>query len=135
MHCLFRHGLYAAAFAALNAGAQPSAASAMTPAVKSAVTPAITPAIASAPTQPQASTASPAPAAPAEAARRPDPADASVAVPATPHRTALTGYRRLTDDAPRAWRESNETVARIGGWRTYLREAQAPDPKASEVGR
>jgi hypothetical protein len=132
MHCLFRHGLYAAAFAALNAGAQPSAASAMTPAVKSAATPAVAPAA----TQPQAPAASPAPAAPAaQAARRPDPTDASVAVPATPHRTALTGYRRLTDDAPRAWRESNETVARIGGWRTYLREAQAPDPKASEVGR
>lgn len=73
--------------------------------------------------------------APAPAQSRPDPADPKAAVPELRPRSALAGYRRLSDDPPADWRAANETVTRIGGWRTYLREAQAPEPKASEVKR
>lgn len=70
-----------------------------------------------------------------QAQSRPDPADPKATVPELRPRSALAGYRRLSDDPPADWRAANETVTRIGGWRTYLREAQAPEPKASEVQR
>jgi hypothetical protein len=72
---------------------------------------------------------------PSVAAPRPDPADHKAQVPPQQHRSALQSYRRLGDNPPRDWREANENVTRIGGWRTYLREAQAPAERASEVKR
>ena len=36
----------------------------------------------------------------------------------------LPGYRPYREAEVRDWRESNETVARIGGWKAYAREAQ-----------
>ena len=60
-------------------------------------------------------------------AARTDPLDAQASVPASGYRSALAQYRRLGDDPPIAWREANDTVTRIGGWRTYAREAQQPD--------
>jgi hypothetical protein len=72
---------------------------------------------------------------PSQAQPRPDPADPKAAVPELRPRSALAGYRRLSDDPPADWRAANDTVTRIGGWRSYLREAQAPEPKASEVKR
>ena len=61
-------------------------------------------------------------------AERADPLDAQVRVPAAIHVPAFVGYRRLGDDKRVDWKEANETVNRIGGWRSYLREAQQPDP-------
>ncbi|MDP1900348.1 MAG: hypothetical protein Q8K96_07825 [Rubrivivax sp.] len=62
---------------------------------------------------------------------RPDPLDAQAAVPAATYKPALAAYRRLRDDPPVAWREANDTVHGIGGWRAYAREAQAsPGPAA-----
>lgn len=52
-----------------------------------------------------------------------DPLDAKATVPALVYRSALTGYRRLSNDEPMPWREANDTVGRIGGWRAYAREA------------
>lgn len=67
---------------------------------------------------------------------RADPLDAQARVPAVTHQSPLANYRRLGDDTRVSWREANETVNRIGGWRTYTREAQQPDPAASApVGR
>jgi hypothetical protein len=39
----------------------------------------------------------------------------------------LRGYRPATTPEPGQWREANDNVARIGGWKTYLREAQQAD--------
>ncbi|HVK33399.1 MAG TPA: hypothetical protein VM845_12975 [Burkholderiaceae bacterium] len=65
-------------------------------------------------------------------ASRPDPADAAAATPALQHRSALAATRRVSAEAaPLAWREANERVERIGGWRAYAREAQAPAAAAS----
>ena len=61
-------------------------------------------------------------------AERADPLDAQVRVPAAIHVSAFASYRRLGDDKRVDWKEANETVNRIGGWRSYLREAQQPDP-------
>ena len=72
-----------------------------------------------------------APAAPPASSTRLDPTDARVPVPQVQHRSALAGYRALTDVPAIPWREANDTVTRIGGWRSYAREARAPQPPAS----
>lgn len=46
-------------------------------------------------------------------------------------RSAFQGYQPYAEAPLAPWRESNDTVGRIGGWRVYAREAQgaaAPDP-------
>jgi hypothetical protein len=63
-------------------------------------------------------------------ARRPDPLDPKAAVPALRYESAIASYRRPGDEKPVTWREANDTVTRIGGWRTYLREAQQADTPA-----
>jgi hypothetical protein len=55
-----------------------------------------------------------------------NPADAAAPVPPLAYRSALASYRRLGDNPVASWRDANETVNRIGGWRTYAREAPAP---------
>ncbi len=62
---------------------------------------------------------------------RPDPLDAKAAVPPVLHRSPLRAYRPAGDTAVGSWKEANDTVTRIGGWRTYLREAARPDPPAA----
>ena len=60
-----------------------------------------------------------------------DPLDAAASVAPLTYRSALAGYRRLSEGEPIAWREANETVGRVGGWRAYAREASAPEPAGS----
>lgn len=68
---------------------------------------------------------------PPSTARKADPLDASASVPAVAYESALSRYRRTADDKAIPWRDANDTAARIGGWRTYAREAQQPEPAAS----
>jgi len=60
-----------------------------------------------------------------------DPLNPDVPVAPPSHRSAFDGYRRLADPKPTPWRQANDTVERIGGWRTYAREANAPPPDAA----
>ena len=62
---------------------------------------------------------------------RPDPLDPKAQVPALRYESSLGQVRRIGDEKPMAWRDANEAVARIGGWRVYAREAQQPDPVPS----
>ena len=64
-------------------------------------------------------------------ARKADPLDASASVPAVAYESAFSRYRRAADDKAIPWRDANDTAARTGGWRTYAREAQQPEPAAS----
>jgi hypothetical protein len=57
------------------------------------------------------------------ATRQPDPNDPSVVVPAAQYRSGFEGYRYLRDEPVLSWKESNDLVGRIGGWRVYAREA------------
>ena len=68
---------------------------------------------------------------PAARAAKPDPLDPRASVPTLSYQSSFTQYRRLDDGKPVSWREANDTVARIGGWRVYAREAQQPDPPAA----
>ena len=61
-------------------------------------------------------------------APRPDPLDGKAAAPPLAYRSAFTGYKKLAVESPPiAWRDANDAVERIGGWRVYAREAQQPD--------
>jgi hypothetical protein len=40
----------------------------------------------------------------------------------------LNGYQAYTDQPVQSWQEANDTVGRIGGWRTYAREARTAEP-------
>ena len=59
---------------------------------------------------------------------RPDPLDAKASIPALAYESPFSQYRRLGDEKRISWREANDTVARIGGWRVYAREAQQAEP-------
>lgn len=68
---------------------------------------------------------------PPTVAARPDPLDPKAEVPPLRVPGALRQYRPATTPEPGGWREANDAVTRIGGWRSYLREAHAPEPAAS----
>ena len=55
---------------------------------------------------------------------RPDPANAQATVPPLEHRSTFGAYRGMTDESVGVWREANDQVGRIGGWRVYAREAE-----------
>lgn len=73
---------------------------------------------------------------PALALAQATPGSASAAAPANPaaapsparleYRSALEGYQSYTDEKLLSWKESNDRVGSIGGWRVYAKEAQEP---------
>lgn len=64
----------------------------------------------------------------ASAGAKPDPQDANASVPPAIYRSSLADYRLFPDEKLRSWKESNDNVGRIGGWRAYAKEAQEPEP-------
>ena len=57
----------------------------------------------------------------------PDPLNPGAAVPAAIYTSPLARYRPAGDVKVGSWREANDTVTRIGGWRVYAREAARPE--------
>lgn len=47
------------------------------------------------------------------------------------YRSAFDTYQRLTDEKVGSWRDANDTVGRIGGWRAYAKEGQQAEPQGS----
>ncbi len=64
-------------------------------------------------------------------AQRADPLDAAANVPAVVYESVFGRRPRSEEAQAIPWREANDQVARIGGWRTYAREAQQPAPAAA----
>ncbi len=60
-----------------------------------------------------------------------DPLDATAKLPPLAYKSVLGSYKRLAETEPVPWRQANDRVARIGGWRAYAREANAPAAAAS----
>ncbi|MGH6625430.1 MAG: hypothetical protein ACRECD_02615 [Burkholderiaceae bacterium] len=58
--------------------------------------------------------------------QRLDPSSPDAAVPAAQYRSSFSGYRPLRDEPLGSWKETNDQVGRIGGWRVYAREARQP---------
>lgn len=44
------------------------------------------------------------------------------------YQSAFEGYQAYGDEKLQPWKESNDTVGKIGGWRAYAREAQGAQP-------
>ncbi|MBC7780503.1 MAG: hypothetical protein H7125_10430 [Proteobacteria bacterium] len=61
------------------------------------------------------------------------PLDARAAVPGIQPPRSFANYRPYTQQDVGSWKDANDTVGRIGGWRTYLREAQSAAPAAQGV--
>jgi hypothetical protein len=63
--------------------------------------------------------------------------DRSAAVaPATAelqYRSTFEGYRGYNEQAVTSWREANDKVGKIGGWRSYAREAGEGGAAAGDV--
>jgi hypothetical protein len=55
---------------------------------------------------------------------RPEPAPAANTIASQAYRSAFDAYQPFTDEKISPWRETNDTVGRIGGWRAYAREVQ-----------
>lgn len=47
----------------------------------------------------------------------------------TSFRSVFEGYRPFSDEKVLSWKDANDTVGQIGGWRAYAKEANEPDAK------
>ena len=65
---------------------------------------------------------------PAPSVARPPAPDAA---PSSVYRSAWSDYRPFADEKLISWKDANDEVRRIGGWRTYLRESQGGQPSGS----
>ena len=54
------------------------------------------------------------------------------AASSTVYRSAWSGYRPFADEKVISWKDANDEVLRIGGWRAYLRESQSAQPSGSD---
>jgi hypothetical protein len=60
----------------------------------------------------------------------PDPLDAAAPAPALSYQSPLEHYQGWREQPIASWREANELVGRIGGWRTYAQEPYSEPPAA-----
>ncbi len=58
---------------------------------------------------------------------------ADPAAPALRHDSVFQRYQRFEDQAVGPWQKANETVGRIGGWRSYARETANTAPTAQTL--
>ena len=67
--------------------------------------------------------------APAAASKavRPDPLDAGAAVPQLRYPPAFAGYKGIDAQPVGSWKEANDLTGKIGGWRSYARQAREGD--------
>ena len=65
-------------------------------------------------------------------AELPDPLDAQAATPAVHYQSPLKTYQGFSAQPLQDWREANELVGRIGGWRTYAQEPYAEEVSAPQ---
>ena len=48
------------------------------------------------------------------------------------YRSALSGYEAYKEQPVQSWREANDKVGEIGGWRAYAKEMRQTAPEASQ---
>ena len=51
-------------------------------------------------------------------------------VPRMQYKSTFSDYVPYSEQKLESWRQANDTVGEIGGWRTYSKEARQPDPPA-----
>lgn len=52
-----------------------------------------------------------------------EPTDTSIITPPVSYRSPFADYRPLGEDRNTPWKDANDTVGKVGGWRVYAREA------------
>lgn len=62
----------------------------------------------------------------AQTVSRPDPANPKLEVPPVRYESAFAGYRPFRDGPVASWRESNELVEKLGGWKAFASD-KVPD--------
>ena len=55
--------------------------------------------------------------------------------PDLPYQSVLGTYQSYQDQPVSSWREINDEVGKIGGWRAYAREASESEASQSEAGQ
>lgn len=60
-----------------------------------------------------------------------NPADPGAQTPSLQYKSPFAGYRPFASGAVGPWREVNDEVARIGGWKAYAREAYEASKEAA----
>ena len=60
-----------------------------------------------------------------------DPTNGNAKVPSVKYQSPFRDYRPLGEDKLIPWKAANDEVNRIGGWRTYAREAREVTPVTS----
>lgn len=66
----------------------------------------------------------------AGSAARVDSRDPKAGVPPATYRSAFAGYRPNVEEKVGSWKDANDIVGRIGGWRVYAKEAREPEAPA-----
>ena len=61
----------------------------------------------------------------------PDSPGGQVDVPAVPYESAFKGYRKLEDQPVASWRDANDLVHRLGGWKAFASGKVPDDPQGS----
>jgi len=54
------------------------------------------------------------------------PAPAQIQTAPQAFRSAMEGYQPFGDEKQLSWKDANDTVGKIGGWRAYAKEAAQP---------
>jgi hypothetical protein len=62
---------------------------------------------------------------------RADPQDSSASVPALVYVSSLHAAKPPSAEPAPSWRQANDTVTGIGGWRVYALQAQQPEAPAA----
>lgn len=70
----------------------------------------------------------------APTSKRGDVSDPKATVPPLVYSSALQGYRPNVEVEVAAWKDRNDNVGRIGGWRVYAKEALQPDAATPGAG-
>ena len=71
---------------------------------------------------------------PSPSSARADATDPKAVVPPLVYNSVLRGYRPNVEIEVGAWKDINDNVGRIGGWRVYAKEARQPDAATTDTG-
>lgn len=59
---------------------------------------------------------------------------AELSIPDLQFKSAFSDYVPYKEQAIESWRQANDTVGAIGGWKTYAKEAHQPDRSQVQPG-
>ncbi|MDO9237343.1 MAG: hypothetical protein Q7U28_15080 [Aquabacterium sp.] len=70
---------------------------------------------------------------PSAGSAAPDPKSLAPSSVTLGYRSAFADYHMYSEQPIASWREANDNVGKIGGWRVYSKEARQPDGASAPV--